>query len=51
MKAALALSAVGAVKLMGKKNRKAALVTAIALNVASAVVVANNMKNTHRLAQ
>jgi hypothetical protein len=51
MKAALALSAIGAVKLMGKKNRKAALFTAIALNVAGAVVVANNMKNTHHLAQ
>lgn len=51
MKAALALGAIGAVKLMGKKNRKAALCTAIALNVASAVVVANNMRNTHSLAR
>ena len=51
MKAALALGAIGAVKLMGKKNRKAALCTSIALNVASAVVVANNMRNTHSLAR
>lgn len=45
MKAALALGAVGAVKMMGKKNRKAAFMTALALNVASAAIVANNMKN------
>ncbi len=51
MKAALAFGAIGAVKLMGKKNRKAALCTAIGLNVASAVVVANNMRNTHSLAR
>jgi hypothetical protein len=51
MKAALALGAIGAVKLMGKKNRKTALFTAFALNVASAAIVATNMRNTHQLAR
>lgn len=51
MKAALALGAVGAVKLMEKKNRKAALVTLIALNVAGAAVVANNIRNLQHLTQ
>lgn len=51
MKAAMALGAIGAVKMMGKKNRKAAFMTALVLNVASAAIVANNMKNAHQLNQ
>lgn len=51
MKAALALGAIGAVKLMGKKNRGAALCTAVALNVVTAAIVATNMRNTHQLAR
>jgi hypothetical protein len=51
VKAALTLGAIGAVKLMGKKNRKTALVTAVVLNVASAAVVATNMRNTRQLSR
>lgn len=51
MKAVLAAGALGAVRVMAKKNRKAAFVTMIALNIASAAVVANNMKNLHTLSQ
>jgi hypothetical protein len=49
MKAALSVGALGAVRLMAKKNRKAAFVTLIALNVASAAIVASNMKNLNQL--
>lgn len=49
MKAALSIGAIGAVKMMGRKNRKAAFVTALVLNVASAAIVANNMKNERQL--
>lgn len=49
MKAALAIGAIGAIKVMGKKNRKAAFVTAVVLNIAGAAVVATNMRNLHHL--
>ena len=49
MKAALSLGALGAVKLMGKRNRKAAFVTLVALNIASAAVMASNMRNLQQL--
>lgn len=51
IKAALSIGALGAVKVMGRKNRKAAFVTLIALNIASAAVVANNMRNLQQLKQ
>ncbi len=51
MKAALALGAVGAIKVMGTKNRKAAFVSALALNLAGAAIVANNMRSLHQLQQ
>ena len=51
IKAALTLGAMSAVKLMGKKNRRTALVTAVALNIASAAIVANNMRNTRQLSR
>lgn len=51
MKAALSIGAIGAVKMMGRKNRKAAFVTALVLNVASAAIVAKNMKNVRQLQQ
>jgi hypothetical protein len=51
MKAALSIGAIGAVTMMGRKNRKAALITAIVLNVASAAAVATNMQNMHQLRQ
>jgi hypothetical protein len=51
MKAVLSAGAMGAVHVMAKKNRKAAFVTLIVLNVASAAIVANNMKNLHQLNQ
>jgi hypothetical protein len=51
MKAVLAAGALGAVKVMSRKNRKAAFVTMIVLNVASAAIVANNMKNLHQMKQ
>jgi hypothetical protein len=40
---------VAALRLLEKKNRKAALVTMVALNLASGAVVANNYRNAHRL--
>lgn len=49
MKAALAMGAMGAIKVMGRKNRKAAFVTAVVLNIAGAAVVATNMRNLHQL--
>lgn len=49
VKALLSAGALGAARMMAKKNGKAALVTMIALNVAGAAVVARNMKNAHQL--
>jgi hypothetical protein len=49
MKALMSVGTLGAGKLMAKKNSKAALITMIALNVASAAIVANNMKNAQPL--
>jgi hypothetical protein len=51
MKALFAAGSVGAVSVMARKNRKAAFYTMIALNVASAAIVANNVKNTRQLNQ
>jgi hypothetical protein len=51
MKVLLSVGTVGAVTLMAKKNRKAAFFTMIALNVATAAIVANNMKNLRQLNQ
>jgi hypothetical protein len=51
MKAALSAGTLGAVRMIAKKNRKAAFITMIALNIASAAIVANNMKNAHQLNQ
>lgn len=51
MKAAMSVGAIGALKLMGKKNRKAAFVTGMLLNVATAAIVAKNMNNTRQLQQ
>ena len=50
-KAILAAATVAAVKLIEKKNKKAAFVTMIALNVATAAVVVHNVQNTRRLNQ
>jgi hypothetical protein len=49
MKALLSAGALGATAVMAKKNRKAAFVTLIALNAASAAIVANNIRNIQRL--
>ena len=49
MKAAMGATTMFAVHAMAKKNRKAAVATMIALNVASAIVVANNVHNAQRL--
>jgi hypothetical protein len=50
-KALLAAATMAGVKAIEKKNRKAALVAMIALNVATAAVVVNNYRNTRQLAQ
>lgn len=50
-KALLAAATMGGVKAIEKKSRKAALVTMIALNVATAAVVATNFRNSRQLAQ
>lgn len=50
-KALLAAATMGGVKAMEKKSRVAALVTMIALNVATAAVVATNYRNSRQLAQ
>ena len=47
-KLVLAAATVGAVKLIAKKNKKAAVVAMVVLNGAMAAVVANNMKNATR---
>jgi hypothetical protein len=51
MKALLSAGALGAAGMMAKKNRKAAIVTMIALNVASAAVTVNNMKTVQHLSR
>jgi hypothetical protein len=50
-KALLAAASVGAVRLIQQKSRKAALVTMIALNVATAAVVITNTRNARQLSQ
>ena len=50
-KALLAAATMGGVKAIEKKSRTAALVTMIALNVATAAVVATNYRNSRQLAQ
>lgn len=47
----LTAATVGSVKALEKKNRKAAFVTMIALNVATAAIVANNYKHVRQLNQ
>ncbi len=47
----LAAATVGGVKALEKKNRKAAFVTMIALNAATALIVANNYHNARQLRQ
>jgi hypothetical protein len=50
-KALMAGASVAAVQLVAKKSRKAAFVTMIALNVATAAVVMNNVRNARQLSQ
>lgn len=50
-KALLAAGSVTAVALIAKKNRKAAFITMVALNAATAVVVVSNYRNTQRLSR
>jgi hypothetical protein len=50
-KALMAGASVAAVQLVAKKSRKAAFVTMVALNVASAAVVMNNVRNARQLSQ
>jgi hypothetical protein len=47
----LAAATFAAVKALEKKNRKAAFVTMVALNAATAAVVVNNYKNARQLSQ
>lgn len=49
MKAAMGATTVFAAHEIGKKNRKAAVFTMIALDVVQAAVVANNLHNAQRL--
>ena len=49
VKAALGSVTMLAVRQIEKKNKKAAVITMIAANVATAAVVANNMRNARRL--
>jgi hypothetical protein len=48
-KALMGATTMMTVKAIEKKNRKAAIVTMIALNSVTAIVVANNMRNARRL--
>jgi hypothetical protein len=48
-KAILAAATVAAVRLIEKKSKKAAFVTMIALNVATAAVVVNNVRNAQQM--
>jgi hypothetical protein len=50
-KVLLAAATVAGVRAIEKKNHKAAVVTMVALNVATAAVVVNNYKNARQLAQ
>jgi hypothetical protein len=50
-KVLLAAAAVAGVKSLEKKNRKAAFVTMVALNVATAAIVVNNYRNARQLGQ
>ena len=50
-KVLLAAATVAGVRALEKKNRKAAVVTMVALNVATAAVVVNNYKNARQLSQ
>jgi hypothetical protein len=50
-KVLLAAATLAGVKVIEKKNRKAAFVTMIALNVATAAIVVNNYKNARQLSQ
>lgn len=49
VKAALSTITMTTVKIMARKNKKAAIVTMIALNVVNAAVVAKNFNNAKRL--
>jgi hypothetical protein len=49
VKAAMGVVTMLAVRAIEKRNKKAAIVTMIAANVATAVVVANNVRNAQRL--
>lgn len=49
MKAALGAVSVFAVRAIEKKSKKAAILTMISVNVATAAVVANNLRNAKRL--
>ena len=49
VKAALGAVSVFAVRAIEKKSRKAAVITMIAMNVGTAAVVANNLRNARRL--
>jgi hypothetical protein len=49
VKAAMGAATILAVRAIEKKSKKAAVITMIAANVATAVVVANNMRNAQRL--
>ena len=51
VKVLLAAATMAAIKQLEKKNRKAAFVTMIALNVATAAVVVNNVKHAQKLNQ
>jgi hypothetical protein len=48
-KALLAAATFGGVKALEKKSRKAAFVTMVALNVATAAIVTNNYRNARQL--
>lgn len=49
LKSAMTLSSICAMRVIEKKNKKAAIITMIALNSVSAIVVANNARNAARL--
>jgi hypothetical protein len=51
VKVLLAATTMVAIKQLEKKSRKAAFVTMIAMNVATAAVVANNVRNAQKLNQ
>ncbi len=50
-KALLAAGTIAGVKAIGKKSRKAAFITTLALNVATAAIVVNNYNNARQLSQ